>query len=152
MPGNPDEPAPSTDELIAAGRHLDAARAAHARGDYARAAELFEKLWDFRGAYEAARAAGDLPRALRYAIDLGDDATVRATLAELAAADAAARAALEVLARLRRHADAAPLAERLGDVDRAIELYGRAHDELNAARLLEAAGRDREAGRMLERA
>ncbi|HSK05554.1 MAG TPA: protein kinase, partial [Kofleriaceae bacterium] len=54
--------------------------------------------------------------------------------------------------KLRRHAEAAPIAERLGQHDRAIELYARAHDELAAARLLEAQGRDREAGRMLERA
>jgi len=59
---------------------------------------------------------------------------------------------LDVLVKMRRHADAAPIAERLGQLDRAIELYSRAHDEIAAARLLEAQGRDREAGRMLERA
>jgi eukaryotic-like serine/threonine-protein kinase len=53
---------------------------------------------------------------------------------------------------MHRHADAAPLAERLGLHDRAIDLYSRARDDLNAARLLEAAGRDRDAGRLLERA
>ncbi|HMG21654.1 MAG TPA: protein kinase, partial [Kofleriaceae bacterium] len=45
-----------------------------------------------------------------------------------------------------------PLAERLGDAARAIELYGRAHRSLDAARMLEAQGRDRDAGRLLERA
>jgi eukaryotic-like serine/threonine-protein kinase len=149
------------DELIAAGRHADAARAALARGDHTRAIELFEKLWDFRGALEAARAAGDLPRALRYAIEIssvvtrGDEdrrAAVTELLAQLTATEDGARAALDVLVKMRRHADAAPIAERLGQIDQAIDLYSRAHDELAAARLLEAQGRDREAGRMLERA
>src|SRR5690242_10344303 len=52
------------DELIAAGRHADAARRALDTGEPARAADLYEKLWDFRAALGAARAAGDLPRAL----------------------------------------------------------------------------------------
>ncbi|HTR53558.1 MAG TPA: protein kinase, partial [Kofleriaceae bacterium] len=63
-----------------------------------------------------------------------------------------ARTALGVLVRMRRHAAAAPLAERLGDTAQAIELYTRARKELEAARLLEAQGRDRDAGRLLERA
>ena len=54
--------------------------------------------------------------------------------------------------RMRRHAEAAPIAERLGDTERAIDLYTRARKDLDAARLLEAAGRDRDAGRLLERA
>ena len=56
------------DALIAAGKHADAARVALESGDARRAADLYEKLWDWRGALEAARAAGDLPRALRCAL------------------------------------------------------------------------------------
>ncbi|HWU90623.1 MAG TPA: hypothetical protein VN253_25330, partial [Kofleriaceae bacterium] len=104
--GAPGPPAASVEELIAAGRHADAARAALARGDHARAAELFEKLWDFRGALEAARAGGDLPRALRYAIEVDDAAAMHDLLAELTATEDGARAALDVLVRMRRHADA----------------------------------------------
>jgi len=148
--GNSDQA--SIDALIAAGRHAEAAVAASAAGHHARAAEIYERLWDFRGALGAARAGGDLPRALRYALELGDAAAVGEAMAALTATDDGARAALDVLVRLRRHAEAAPLAERLGDTARAIELYGRAHRALDAARLLEAAGRDRDAGRMLERA
>jgi tRNA A-37 threonylcarbamoyl transferase component Bud32/tetratricopeptide (TPR) repeat protein len=148
--GNSDEP--SIDALIAAGRHAEAALAASAAGHHARAAEIYERLWDFRGALGAARAGGDLPRTLRYAVELGDPAAVGEAMAALTATDDGARAALDVLVRLRRHAEAAPLAERLGDTARAIELYGRAHKALDAARLLEAAGRDRDAGRLLERA
>jgi len=140
------------DALIAAGRHADAARAASEAGHHARAAEIYERLWDFRGALDAARAAGDLTRTLRYAHELGDAAAIAEAMAALTATDEGAQAALELLVRLRRHADAAPLAERLGDTARAIELYGRAHRTLDAARLLEAQGRDRDAGRLLERA
>ncbi|HEY0483506.1 MAG TPA: protein kinase [Kofleriaceae bacterium] len=150
MAGNSDEP--SIDALIAAGRHAEAARAAAEAGQHARAAEIYERLWDFRGALDAARAGGDLARALRYAHELGDAAAIAEATAALTATDEGTRTALELLARLRRHAEAAPLAERLGDTARAIELYGRAHRALDAARLLETQGRDRDAGRMLERA
>lgn len=149
---NSADPPKEIDELLAAGRHEEAARAALAAGMHGRAAELYEKLWDFRGALAAARAGGDLPRALRYALEVGEQETVADLLAALTATPEGARAALDVLVRMRRHAEAAPLAEQLGDTNRAIELYTRAHDELAAARLLEAAGRDREAGKLLEKA
>ena len=150
MTGNSDEH--SIEAMIAAGRHGDAARAASAMGDHTRAAEIYEKLWDFRGALGAATAGGDLARALRYALELGDTAAIGEAMGALTATDDGTRTALDVLTRLRRHAEAAPLAERLGEVERAIELYTRAHKDLDAARLLEAQGRDRDAGRLLERA
>lgn len=131
---------------------IQAAREALEAGEFARAADLYEKLWDFRGAFEAARSGGDRPRALRYAIELDDPKAVHAMLAELTASEEGSRQALDVLARMRRHADAAPIAEQIGDIERAIDLFTRAHDDINAARLLESQGRDREAGRLLERA
>jgi serine/threonine-protein kinase len=142
----------SVDELLAAGKHLDAARMAAELGEHARAADLYEKLWDFRGALEAAKAGGDLPRALRYAIEIDDAPEIAALLATLGETEAGARESLDVLAKMRRHAMAADIAERLGDTARAIDHFTRAHDEINAARLLEKEGRDREAGRLLERA
>jgi eukaryotic-like serine/threonine-protein kinase len=148
--GNSDER--SIEALIAAGRHTDAARAASEAGNHARAAEIYEKLWDFRGALGAATAGGDRARALRYALELGDQAAIAHAMTALTDTDDGVRTALDVLTRMRRHAEAAPLAERLGDIQRAIELYTRAHRELEAARLLEAQGRDRDAGRLLERA
>jgi len=151
-PGAAIDPSDTVESLIAAGRHQDAARLAGTLGDHARAADLYEKLWDFRAALGEARAGGDLPRALRYAIEVDDARAIHDTLAELGGTEDGTRAALDVLVRLRRHADAAPIAEQLGDIDRAIDLYTRAHDEIAAARLLESQGRDREAGRLLERA
>ena len=121
-------------------------------GEFTRAADLYEKLWDFQGAFEAAKAAGELSRALRYAIELGAQSSIEALLAVLTGTEEGTRSALDVLVRMRRHADAAPLAERLGDTAKAIDLYTRAHKTLDAARLLESVGRDRDAGRLLERA
>ncbi|HUS31629.1 MAG TPA: protein kinase [Kofleriaceae bacterium] len=139
-------------QLIASGQHLEAARRAQAEGDHALAADLYEKLWDFRSALDAARGAGDLPRALRYALELHDDATAKGLLDELNATPEGSKAALDMLVRMRRHAEAAPIAEKLGDVNKAIDLFTRARKELEAARLLESQGRDRDAGRLIERA
>ncbi|MEO8554599.1 MAG: protein kinase, partial [Kofleriaceae bacterium] len=147
-----DPPGNAVDELIANGRHADAAAQALASGQPARAADLYEKLWDFRSALGAARAANDLPRALRYALELADDAAAAELLATLGATEEGSRAALDMLARMRRHAEAAPIAERLGDIAKAIDLYTRARRDLDAARLLDELGRDRDAGRLLEKA
>ena len=148
MPVEPE----TVEQLIAAGRHADAAKRALEAGQPARAADLFEKLWDFRSALDASRAANDLPRALRYALELHDETLTKQLLGELDTNEEGKRAALDVLTRMRRHAEAAPLAEQLGDINRAIDLYTRARKELEASRLLEAQGRDRDAGRLLERA
>ncbi len=149
MAGN--EPDADVEALVAAGRHADAAAAAVAAGNHARAGELFELVWEFGGAARAWKAAGDLGRALGNAIEARDEPLVAELLATLTADDDGARTALDVLVRRKRHADAAPLAERLGNVEQAIDLYQRAHKDLDAARLLEAAGRDRESGRVLEK-
>ncbi|MDQ3340680.1 MAG: protein kinase [Myxococcota bacterium] len=142
----------SVDELLAAGKHLEAARRAAEVGEHGRAADLFEKLWDFKSALLAAKAGNDLPRALRYALEVDDAPQIAELLATLGATEDGARASLDVLAKMRRHAMAADIAEKLGDTARAIDHFTRAHDEINAARLLEKEGRDREAGRLLERA
>lgn len=138
-------------ELISAGRHGEAAQRAAALGEHSLAADLYEKLWDFRGALDAARSGGDKPRALRYALELHDETATKDLLADLTANEEGTRAALDVLVKMRRHAEAAPLAEQLGDINKAIDLYTRARKELEAARLLESVGRDRDAGRLLER-
>jgi serine/threonine-protein kinase len=129
-----------------------AAKVASTAGDHAKAADLYEKLWDFASALAEAKLAGDQPRALRYALEVNDPVQIEALMAVLTGTDEGAKQALDVLVRMRRHADAAPLAEKLGDVAKAIDLYTRAHKDLDAARLLEVAGRDRDAGKLLERA
>jgi tetratricopeptide (TPR) repeat protein len=139
------------DELIAAGKHAEAAQAALAAGEPARAADLYEKIWQFGPAAHAARSSGDPARALRLALEARDQPLVDELHAELTATDEGARTAVELYARARRHSEAAELAERLGELDRAIDYYQRSHRDLDAARLLEAGGRDREAGRLLEK-
>jgi serine/threonine-protein kinase len=149
VPGNS---IPTVEELVAAGRYAEAARRAAAAGDQTRAAQLFEKIWDFASAARSARAGGDLPRALRNAVDARDEPLVREI--ETALRDLGpdgVRAALDVFAGRRRFGEAAELAEELGDRARAADLYLSAHRDLEAARLLAALGRDREAGQVFER-
>jgi|GEM_PF-318428 len=145
----PSEP-PSVDQLVADGRYAEAADAARAKGDFERATQLYEQIWDFAAAAACAREAGDLGRALRNAIDAHDDELVETLIEQLRVAGDLA-VAVDVLAKRRRFSRAGVLAEELGDLERAIELYKSGHRDLDTARLLEQVGRDREAGRMLER-
>jgi serine/threonine-protein kinase len=139
------------DELMAAGKYAEAAEAALAIGLPLRAAALYERIWQFADAARAARAGGDHGRALRNALDARDDALVRELLAEMGADDTGRRAAVAALVSRRRFAEAAPLAEQLGDREQAVRLYEQGSQWLDAGRLHEEAGRDREAGRLYER-
>lgn len=140
------------DALTQAGRHAEAASEAALAGDHVGAARLWERIWRFERAALAWRAAGEIGRALAAALDAKHDGLIAELHAALVATDDGARAALEIYARRHRPSEAGELAERLGDRERAIGFYQRAHRDLDAARLLEAAGRDREASRVLERA
>jgi tRNA A-37 threonylcarbamoyl transferase component Bud32/tetratricopeptide (TPR) repeat protein len=143
---------PSVDELVSAGRYAEAARLAAEMGEAARAAQLYERIWDFTAAALCARTAGDLPRALRNAIDARDDQMVREVAAAMAEdGDSGRRAARDVFAGRRRFLDAALLAEQLGDREQAADYYLSSHRDLDAARLYGDLGRDREAGRLYER-
>ncbi len=143
---------PSVDELVSAGRYAEAAQLAAAAGEAARAALLYERIWDFAAASRCAREAGDLPRALRNAIDANDERLVREAAGALTeTGDGGKRAALDVFASRRRFHEAAQLAEQLGERERAAELYLGCHRDLDAARILAELGRDREAGRLYER-
>ncbi len=140
------------DALVAAGRYAEAACEARRRGELARAAELYERIWDFAAAYEVARQLGDHVRALRYALEGRLDTAVDEMLARLMAGEPSEqRAAIEVLAQRGHFARAAALAEELGERALAIDYYKRGHRDLDAARLLVEAARDREAGELLER-
>ncbi len=143
---------PSIDELIAAGEHAQAAERARDSGDFERAAGLYERIWAFAEAAACARAAGDTARALQNAIDARDEAlVVELTRALDGAGEAGLRAAMEVFRRRRRFGDAGARAEAIGEIEAAIDDYRQGHHELEAARLLVQIGRDREAGRLLER-
>ncbi len=140
------------DELVAAGKDGEAAAAAEFAGDVAHATELYERIWEFAAAARCARAQGAIDRALRNAIDARDESLVDELAAELSGSgDQGRRQLVEVYSQRRRFAAAGRVAEELDDRDLAIDLYQRGNADLDAARLLEAAGRDREAGRTLER-
>jgi len=140
------------DALVAEGRYGDAAKLAEKAEDYARAGGLYERIWEFEAAARCFRAEGDLERSLANAIDSKSSQLVQ----ELAEAlrergKDGQRAAMEVFGRKRIFANAGAFAEELDDKDAAIEFYQKGHLDLDAARLLEEVGRDREAGRLLER-
>ena len=147
----PDLP-PDLAALVSQGQHATAAEQALARGLPGHAARLYEQLWDFARASAAARAAGDLPRALRCAVSARDEAAIGELVALLARDQAGQRTAADLLAQLRRHGDAAPLYEELGLADEAAQSYLRAHRDLDAARIYQQLGQDRRAGQILERA
>ena len=129
-------PKGSVDELVSAGKYGEAAAAAEAQGDFERAAELFERVWDFDSAAHCAERAGDLSRALSNALDArASDEVERLTSALAGSGEDGQRDALAILSQKRSFAAAAPLAEALGETERAIELYKSAHRELDAARL-----------------
>lgn len=150
--GTPEDTPESTiDELVQAGRYGEAARLAAARGQAARAADLYERIWEFGLAAEAAAQAGDLARALRNAIDAHDEVRIRDVCQALEQSETGLGTAMQAFAARRRFAEAAQCAEKLGHTDAAIEYYRKAHRDLDAARLMEQAGKDREAGRLIER-
>lgn len=138
--------------LLAAGQHGAAAAAAMEQQQWAEAARLYEQLWDFARACKAARAGGDLPRALRNAVAARDEATIAELIAELAREEEGRRATAALLAQLRRHGDAATLFEAAGQLEEAAQAYQRAHRDLDAARVYQQLGADRKAGQLLERA
>lgn len=140
------------DKLVAEGRYHDAAQAASADGAHLRAAELYERIWDFASASASAETAGDLPRALGCALEARDETSVsRLALALREQGDQGLRDALAVFAKRKHFAKAATLAEELGETQQAISLYRDGHLDLDAARLMAKDGDLREAGRLLER-
>ena len=138
-------PTRDVDALIAAGQLAEAAELLLARTEHARAAELFEQLWDFAAAARAARAAGDLPRALENALR-GRDQQAAAELVALvvvsAGEDGAALAisCAEVCQRRGALELAGKLFQAAAQLDHAAECYSRAGRWADAARCHEALG------------
>ncbi|MDB4964892.1 MAG: serine/threonine protein kinase [Myxococcales bacterium] len=138
--------------LIALGKYAEAANEARRLGDLGRAQQLYERIWDFRSAADVARERGDRPDLLRLLIDAKDYAEAgRVGESMHAAAPPEQERAAEVYERRRMFAEAAALRERLGQLERARDLYKKGQLPLDVARLDEAAGRVRDAGITLER-
>lgn len=140
------------DTLVEKGRYKEAAEAAKVAGDYARASELFERIWDFAAAATCAEEDGDLPRALSNALEAKDQPGAdRLSSALEEQGEEGKRKAMAVLVKRRHFAKAARLAEDLGDAEDAVHYYQEGHLDFDAARVLAVLGRDRDAGRILER-
>ncbi len=141
------------DQLISEGKHAEAAAALRALGEPARAAQIYAKIWDFRAAADCARAAGDDILALKHLADSRDGVATAAFAKEIAARGPdEARAAASALSSKRMFDVAGEIREAAGDLEAAASLYQRAERMIDAARVLEALGRPRDAGRLLEKA
>src|SRR5215470_1834568 len=102
--------------LLAEGRHAEAARAARAAGDPARAAAIYAQIWDFRLAAACAEEAGDRVGALRHLLDArAVDEAVSLARSLAAAGPTEARAAASLLEQKRHYDHAAMLFEKLGE-------------------------------------
>lgn len=153
MPSNSEPDPPSAEALqtaLAAGDWAKAAQLARLRHEHARAAQLFERIWEFAEAAQSASAAGDALAALRLAA-LAKQPALIATFSADAVAAAGAPACCEVLANARQPYAAAELAQAHQLYAAAAEYYLRAHAEVAAARMYIALGNDRQAGLVLER-
>ncbi len=141
------------EKLVAEGRYKEAAEAASAAHAHSRAADLYERIWDFAAASSCAEEAGDLPRALSNALEASDQPRAERLASVLQAqGDEGKREALRVFAARRHFSSAARLAEELGETEQALQHYQDGQMDLDAARLLVQLGRDRDAGRLLEKA
>ncbi len=138
------------EQLVEAGQYAEAARAAESAQDWLQAARLYERIWEFREAARCARKGGELGRALKNALEAGEEPEASSLLEEMRSAGQLGQA-IDVLASRARFAQAGTLAEELGELERAAELYRRGRKEVDAARILARLGQDREAGRLLER-
>jgi len=140
-------------DALAAGDHLVAARLAVARGETARALEIYDRLWRFADALPLALQLERRPLAIRLALDLGDArraAEIAASIPRQASAELSAAAA--AFAARGRHLDAAHLAERAGERATAATWYRRAGSWLDVGRLEDSAGRPHEAALAYEQA
>lgn len=155
MPHSSDSrPPAATDDvaaLVRAGRHDEAAALCEARGDYAQAAALHEKLWAFDKAWPLAERLGDWPRAIRLALEAKAMTDARRMAARVPADDKQALLRVcEAFAGRGEFEAAAQMAERAGDLRRAADLYRRAAMPVAAASALVAAGQLRDAARLLD--
>jgi eukaryotic-like serine/threonine-protein kinase len=138
--------------LIALGKYGEAAAEARRHGDLGRAQQLYERIWDWKSAADVARERGDQPDLLRLLLDARDFVeAARVGEAMHHAAEPEQLRAADVYERRRMWAEAGALRERLGQLGPARELFKKAQQPLEVARLDEAAGRVREAGIAYER-
>ncbi|MCB9557568.1 MAG: protein kinase [Deltaproteobacteria bacterium] len=117
----------SGEDLVAKGDLAGAAAAFERAEAWARAASLYEQIWDFAAALRVAARGGDLPRALRNALRLGDPLALRELRGKIESATTAQQRLCAQVAE-ERGADslAAGLWTLAGEHRRAADLYSQA--------------------------
>ncbi len=133
-------------------RLIEAAELAASRGDARAASELFERACDWGRAAEQAATAGDDARGLLLAVLGRDEARAEALLARVATSSSATEAAHAVLERRAEARWDARLLEAAGRRREASRAWERAGEPLRAASLLEAEGDVIGSAGVLERA
>lgn len=127
---------------LARGEHEAVASELAAAGEPAAAGWVLEQIWDFVAAFAQHAAAGAILDALRCALEAGRPDLLDQALAALLRASAADRkAAVAMLTRRGRHAEAARVLAAEDDPTARADALVRAGDRLAAARLMADAGR-----------
>jgi len=140
------ENSPNVETLIAGGDLAEAAALLERQGEYARSADLYEKVWDYGSAARVARAAGDLARALLDLARAEDSQSLDQLFGEVLQADEETRRrVVEICKERGMPARGAQLLATLGELLPAADLYAEAGFELEAAILLEEARKPRQA-------
>ncbi len=147
----PDEIRAAVQRLVRNGQHEEAASLAEAHGLIPEALALYEKLWRFDKAWPLAESLADWPRAVRLALEARQPEHARRLAARVASDDPETlRKVAQAFAGRGQFEPAAALAERAGDRAQAADFYRRAGLPLDAASVMVAAGRLRDAARLLE--
>jgi serine/threonine-protein kinase len=136
--------------LLAAGEHAAAAAALRHAGAPARAARLYEQIFEPAAALAAWEAAGDVVAAVRVALTLPDDGSLDRLVGD-AIARGMGDALLPVLSKAGRHREVGRLWRARGEPAAAARALEDAGSLAEAAACHEELGDARQAGLLLER-
>jgi eukaryotic-like serine/threonine-protein kinase len=137
-------------KLVREERVVEAARLCSARGQAATASALFERACDWRSAATEALRAGEALRGLELGVRAGDDAIAHAAVARVAADPGGAQRAAAHLTQRGHDAWAARVLEAARRDRDAALAWERAGDANRAAELFERVGEPAQAARALE--
>jgi serine/threonine-protein kinase len=143
---------PEVARLVREERLLEAARLASQRGDPHAASAIYERACEWRAAATEAIRAGEVARALRLAVQAGDEATFEEAATALVLNPMVAQTAAAELTARGQHRWAARVLERCGDPLDTARAWERGGEPLRASSLFELAGASAEAERVLQAA
>jgi serine/threonine-protein kinase len=143
---------PQVAELVRQERLVEAAALARSHGDAATASTLYERACDWKNAAEEALRACDPGRALDLAAEAGDESLADRATSVLASDAGASSAAALRLARRGRVVWAARVLEAAGLDRDAAASWAQAGHSVRAAQILERLGETVAAARVLESA